>query len=630
MNNQLNNKQTKFISYISNKNNNKTIILLLSTGDKDNICNKYDIIDNIFFEILSIFFNPILETINDSNILKKLYEESKIIYDNPNTEIEIKINDIYDIYKNYKKIYNEIITKRFIKLLLYNQMNYKTNYKKGDNICFLYNDKEYFKNNVFNENELYEILYDIKLLNNDKEYFKNNVFKKEELLNDIDQNKIIKQLLSDIKILDGPISFSILIPTKKLNKILKRQAPIMILLGDEHSCGSRCIDNMKTQSGYYSLYDDTFLKYIDNFALTNKIKIDFFIENWIDKDIDNPVFKSNKTNSAIYYMLENVTKCYRKKNNCEYNNIYFHYGDPRNSNNQDINIILKNGFSNTYLELQNKIKMLNRLNNNNLLNDITLLEILKKRIELGSNEFIKFAIDNQVMQKYSKVIKQLKQLPDELQKLFLDYNNYHKENSYKNNFCNNIDNYNNEYKNYYNIFKKINSINDYTEYNNEKYYNFDIIKKIISRNDNIDSSDKYNIKRNECFFYGIVPTLDLYTLSRSLKLVTQSKLCIYYLGNDHIQTMINFLSDKKLYTIYIQVNDNIYIDNYNNKNKCLNIHYLKEYNNNQNNQKLNKEEFNQQQNQYILNKENEKKLNKQFDLDDTIKFVKDNIKEVKN
>lgn len=447
----------------------------------------------------------------------------------------MNINKIYDLYKKYEEVYihkNKQDIKCFNNLCilfsnyLSNINNIEINtleFKKKLNYIISLSIYLYRPPN----NITYTIIYNLHRLNIEYTYIKNMKKKDIKKIDKFDTDNIIK-IFKNIKKIEGPISYYLLKPTKKLNDILGRDGPVMILFGDIHNGNQRCITGCDTNKECYTFYNDptpSIIKLINEIG--EKIRVDFFTEFWKTKN--EPYILKQKTNTKLKINNKNISsmldiivtleKCI-DDNKCKDDiNFYVHMSDPRYTKLEySIDGIFKTIPKLTYEEFK-QILYQKDIDINEMLN------ILYDRLTLGYKKFIEnyFYKENNIISKHSKIYKQLIKLPKDIKKYIFE--NYE------------------------------------SKYRAEPLY---MINKILYNN--IKSEEKYEmIKRYIKEFkikslIGTTEDVDLYFIGRSLKILKDkdySRLTIGYFGEAHIINIKNFLINNGLYTLenkYKQIN----------------------------------------------------------------------------
>ena len=143
--------------------------------------------------------------------------------------------------------------------------------------------------------------------------------------------------LKKIKKIEGPIDITLLEPTSKLDLELGRIAPMMLLLGDMHSGQGKC-SPCDEADGCYSLYGDSFIRYLDEFIGTD-IRTDLYMELWLEKyKRDTMISKNLKApphTSALILTELRYLSCIstsgrvNRKKSCDLKNIKIHMTDIR-------------------------------------------------------------------------------------------------------------------------------------------------------------------------------------------------------------------------------------------------------------------------------------------------------------
>lgn len=368
--------------------------------------------------------------------------------------------------------------------------------------------------------------------------------------------------LSVIKKIEGPVYVGFLTPKINITKILGYYAPQILLLGDIHEGDNKCKPDCKIENNCYSLYKDndfTLLTYLDKQATKQNLKIDLFLEEWVDKErlninIPFKTIYSSENDSALSNLEETVKHCHPdniSKNKCKYKNIRVHMSDPRNTEIQKHTIIL---------ELLNKSE--NYSDFEVLCNNYFpmfypeyILNLCKKYFRKQSYTFNEF-IEEPFYIFYNISLKQFKKLPIKLQNII-------------SNECRTIDDY----------IPNLHRL-DISELDLSQHITGDIFinnyhKKITDLIDiNENDSDKSKKEKDSNKFWKKYIDMhikifitDLYTISRLLKKPISkssknaliSSLSLVYMGNKHIKNIKQILIQ-----IYEIVNENETIINDNN------------------------------------------------------------------
>ncbi len=385
---------------------------------------------------------------------------------------------------------------------------------------------------------------------------------------------IIKDILKKV---EGPISYFLLKPTDKMKQMLGHRPPIIILFGDRHTGDNKCIE-CKEEDGCLSFYGgnpsvSNFFSYLSRIA-----HVDVFLETWYsktDRELGKIKGKHKKDyNSALVEFKKFISPCLslKDKKDCTVKDYYIHMSDPRyhydpRKIDSIFQIIAKYDLPMFKLQVDELLKDKDGYNPDYREVLILVLEAL----ELGTKEFIKKVFRyNPIIQKFSKIYKQLSKLPEELQDLI--YNNY-------------FDTIEEADKPLYKCMKphKFLMSFDYTKF---QYPSDDesIIKykdDIIGRaelpveplykdlRNKINSYPMIEKQGSFCSLLGVSSGLDLYYLGRTFKKAydeqkkeTVSEISIGYFGAAHVKNIVNFLSKNGLYEI---------IEDKYNDSKCLRL-----------------------------------------------------------
>ncbi len=350
---------------------------------------------------------------------------------------------------------------------------------------------------------------------------------------------LAKYIFPKVKKIEGPVTFNVLKPTNNLKRILGRNPPLLLMIGDIHVGNESCFKCIQ-EDGCYTLYPFNSKKY--NFIsilndIGEKYQVDLFLENWYNKawrktDNFGKFISGDRSLSALEQLDSDLAACSTRHVNvmqeilCPYNNINVHFGDPRKSF-DDQNVRSEN-IRDLYDSIDGLIFFMKQKNFSfkefaifmkqiypqEKISDI--IELLRVRFMHGMKHFFQYMRTNKIMEKYSKVHKQIRQLPNELQDIFYKFN------------LDTIMSFE------YNLLDE-----DISELSIENQYNK--IMEMISKTSILNS-----------FWLG-VSTVDLYSLSRALKTPTRgglpSQLSVFYFGNKHISNMITFLVQNELYEL---------------------------------------------------------------------------------
>jgi len=377
--------------------------------------------------------------------------------------------------------------------------------------------------------------------------------------------------LENIKHIEGPVRLLILTPTNRLEEMLGRNPPLIFGLGDIHQGDGVC-EPCDIDEGCYTLYgnrinQNDLLGYFDQ--LGKKFKVDFFYEEWKSKLWRKEVAAGIKFkltpdgNSALPLLQTRIPTCGLKQelfgdeeNPCPYKFMNIHYVDIRkNFDDNGFLTLIEMGDAEKFLKKSSNIEFSDLYDNidglidymkvkdfkfkkfiniiQTMYKDIDpeeLLDLMIVRFTVGADTFFKrYVRNNEIMKKYSKVHKQISQLPLDLQDIMYTYNIKTKDEKF------------------------------FTEY--EELFNSDMETKYESIMYLLEMSHQIDIN-----WFGL-SGVDLYYIARTLKVPTGSvptQLSVVYLGDGHINFMGGFLLKHGLYKIHLNIRNS-------NDDKCIRI-----------------------------------------------------------
>jgi hypothetical protein len=392
----------------------------------------------------------------------------------------------------------------------------------------------------------------------------------------ISYNDILPHL-DKIKFIEGPVRYIVLTPTNRLEEMLGRNPPLIVCLGDIHQGNDvckNCDEQSDDQEGCYTLYGNRItennkdlLGYFDQ--LGKKFKVDFFFEEWKSKlwrkevAVGLPFILTPHKNSALAMLVSRIPTCAIKKelfenekNPCPYKFMNVHYVDIRkNFDDNGILNVIESGEAEKYLKTSSNLDFIDLYDNidglidymkvkdfkfkkfiniiQSVYKDIDpeeLLDLMILRFTVGANTFFKrYFRENPIMKKYSKVHKQISQLPEDLQELMYTYSIRTMDQKF------------------------------FTEY--EELINSDMETKYESIMYLLEMSHQIDIN-----WFGL-SGVDLYYIARTLKVPTggsPTQLSLVYLGDGHINFIGGFLLKHGLYKIHLNIKNR-------DDNKCIRI-----------------------------------------------------------
>jgi hypothetical protein len=369
----------------------------------------------------------------------------------------------------------------------------------------------------------------------EKEYFNPDKKGLPDKLSDLTPQEIAATLSADIKQMSGPVYGALLVPKAEFTRILGRNPPVFLLLGDIH-VGNRHCDKCAPK-GCLSLYRDnpTFYNYLSKLAKKTNLSIDLFLEEWTSQEErDKNVFlpKTNSTqDSALIESSDLMNPCtgQRKENelrkSCFFTEFRTHNANPRHSdisagNKYNGDTILKFVYDFTRI---NRIQLMLgvRYPDFNVYEELLYLYSAKDNVET-----INLYFNSPFFKKYSRTLHEFYKLPDviqaELMERLLNAAKNNEKESYM--MANNI-------------------------YSNIKTDMVAALKEFIGDSSESNQSKLQLIIEKALNVFGISfgsTLVDIYTISRALKGFKgglPSQLSVVYQGNAHIQRQISLLQN---------------------------------------------------------------------------------------
>ena len=353
-------------------------------------------------------------------------------------------------------------------------------------------------------------------------------------------SKIAQIFGQQVQTIEGPVSYTILVPTPRLNDMLGHDGPVIVLFGDVHVGNDRCKQRCEVKHNCYSFYapNPTIVKFLNQ--LGQKIHIDLFLEIW--SPLLNRINQygipdlgdqwRGKTASALRSIKNYLLNCLEIKDgirnkDCLATNFYVHMSDTRHAKDK-LDAIMRHMIPEMdYEDL--KLWLTAQLP------DLTmdkLTQLIRKRLLMGPATFLQTVARHEpIFQRHSKTIKQLSALPTALQDII--YKHYPQSHVEESRECDI------PYKERQ-LPKPSRSTQD-----SDLQREYDGYQKIVTET-------SYG-RENKCHWSGATSELDLYFLGRSLKVPKDgpiSQLSIGYFGDHHVRQLTSFLTDQKLYTTY--------------------------------------------------------------------------------
>ena len=408
---------------------------------------------------------------------------------------------------------------------------------------------------------------------------------------------------TNITKISGPVSMYYLRPKQEIyDNGGADNFPLFLLFGDIHfSKKDNCNPcyNVDKNSSCYEISDAKFLKQLDTLS-SNNLPIDFYTEYWLDTNL----IEQNK-DGYMYEMINNERLwCYnmyrtdtnfntfRNTNYCPTNNIRWHLADIRMAGNN----MSPDKIDDIATDLLKKINISDKYQNYSYIE--TQINTILLYFSNKENKSKKFVLENIFNEKnIFKSIDDFKKLLKTL--CYINNNNNNNNNKLNIKKFGEIlfKNYINENTNSF-IFKQIIK-QDYIEFKNIKYWryfyknslrklniylnlNIKDIEQLIDKLDIDSDLSEENYKLcGKLMTLITVPFMDIYILCRVFKkpvtkikhdkrstLDVRPSLVISYLGDWHIQNIVDILQLTGFYNLEHQINSN----NNNNK-RCININF---------------------------------------------------------
>ena len=467
-----------------------------------------------------IAYNQLREGLS-KDILNKIQENLKELY----TQIsKIKSTDVPDIQKasSIQKLLNDANLCRYIRgtkeELLEHAISLKLSVTSNSTkaaICYVLLDSIIADVDY----TLYKVV--------EKEYFNPDKRGLPNELSDLTPQEIATRLRDDIKTISGPIYGALLVPKEEFTRILGRNPPVFMLLGDCHTGNERCNDCPK--EGCYSLYNDgnpTFLKYLSTLAKDSNVSIDLFLENWIPTKIrnENNLFLRNSNSAQDSALTESsrlMAPCVgqRKEKDlcqaCFFTEFRTHSANPRHGFIDDV--------SNKYIADTILFFLYESMKTNTeaiLLTNFPDFNVYEELLSLYSAkdnlESIILYFNSPFFKKYSRTLHEFYQLPKDVQVELMERVIIAAETDKKERY----------------MISSNPSIRKFT---------MDTLKHYISSPSNYNKQKILIVMKlaKDSFDLSLGVTLvDIYTISRALKGFSgglPSQLSVVYQGNEHIQ-----------------------------------------------------------------------------------------------
>lgn len=352
----------------------------------------------------------------------------------------------------------------------------------------------------------------------------------------------------DIKRLSGPVSFTVLIPTKECFTFLKKNnTSILLLLGDEHFSDEEVCEDFDS----ISTINDNWFRLLDMIS-SEQYPLDYYIEislqykklNFSEeyRKLIKEKLKNNKT--VMYYIISKHIECFlNQPTSCFTKNIRYHAVDIRNTKDGsdfvEFKIHKHIDYFWKFYSSENQIKG----SNDSLLDIKHFINLFCDNVSEFSNQLYNFIYNNKDS---SGIMKQI----DDQNNKELDWKGWFNEYFY---YC---EQFNALYDQ--NYLKKKQKLLNYLNKRFEMQKNKQIIsnKSIGELSDNIEWSEtSYNFIYETIFCYLFSPLLEIYFILRLWKNVTPksntnfnpSWCSIFQGGGYHTERLTYYLIKKKLY-----------------------------------------------------------------------------------
>jgi len=374
--------------------------------------------------------------------------------------------------------------------------------------------------------------------------------------------------LSKIKAVEGPVRYLVLTPTPKLKNMLGRNPPTIVGLGDSHRGRQKCA-SCKPVDGCYTLYEaelngNSLLGYFNKIG--ERFQVDFFYEAWVTKQWRKQSARGNviefqgyENGSALYDITDFVTVCSMKHTNvaqyisCPYKTMNTHYVDVRKNFRDATFLEERNGelviadpsikdYSEIFDNIDGLLMYMKQMSfsfaqfkkifegafRGERVGDV--LDLILKRFELGADRFYKTVFrTNPLMIKYSKVHKQIRQLPQELQDIMYTYDIWSFDNDFR--------------------LPNAGGAGDQRSGKSDEEKYETVMSTLVNDITNLDAH------------WLSVSGVDIYYMARTLKIPSRkslnvdahpTQLSLVYLGDNHIANIKDFLVRNRLFEVDIE------------------------------------------------------------------------------
>jgi hypothetical protein len=384
--------------------------------------------------------------------------------------------------------------------------------------------------------------------------------KERDLISDMTPLEISNEIINDINRLEGPVYTALLIPNDKLKQILGYNPPVILLLGDYHTGNDKCTSCILDKK-CYSLYDTSFLNYLNTKAVESNWSIDLFLENnWtLKKDLESSnVIKEVMGSSALYNIRGNLKDCIGSRQTkfkpyCDFDNFRTHDTDPRYLNNMKDDRYITQDHKYTGDSLTRRLSYFSKKGSYITIKDINIFkqlletefqgftanEILEQMKKILSNKTpIDFFLDEPFFQAHSRMYHEFAQLPVPIRNT---------------------------------LHKNMKSVYKYTTEEEYEYDQEDLDRyfDLFLNTDKYDPTVSYQTFPDDLTgnINFTLLSVDLYTISRALKKFEPlSQLSVIYQGKTHIMNEIGLL--KNYYKIVMEFGSNKELG-YTNIKKCV-------------------------------------------------------------
>lgn len=379
---------------------------------------------------------------------------------------------------------------------------------------------------------------------------------------DYSPDEIIYDILKKLKQLDGPISFHLLKPTRKLNEMLGRNGPVMLLLGDAHVGNKGCDKGCNVSKNCYSVYERDDFSFFYKLIEPLKCTTDVFFEWWFKypfsskKEITDDDLEQSSHNSGLGESIKEFQQCmkYNKQTgktqpDCKAKHVRFHMTDTRN-------VYVEKQFQ--FAEALEMLLLRRDIDEfKGVIEDYypnfnwkEIFSLFLKRIELGSQKFFEtYFLQHPLFKQHSKIYKQLNALPPSLVSII--QSKYASANQNKDATKQILEQGHPELvKTFYSLVEKYPQKSMLLSNLRKAFIDYFESTTFHVNNKEFKFSLPYEELSEKIHWVDFTSQLDLYFLGRSLKSPKNglpSQLSVFFAGNNHIKNINAFLLSTGLY-----------------------------------------------------------------------------------